>query len=88
MKTAKNKTWTEWPTTKSLEWPFEEVELSFPMKRPREGKAKIDSMTDEELINSIPILENEEMWASRVIDEAAREQLNKISENENVNEKK
>jgi hypothetical protein len=88
MKKAKNKTWTEWPTTKSLEWPFEEVELSFPMKRPREGKAKIDSMTDEELINSIPILENEEMWASRVIDEAAREQLNKISENENVNEKK
>ena len=88
MKTAKNKTWTEWPTTKSLEWPFEEVELSFPMKRPREGKAKIDSMTDEELINSIPILENDEMWASRVIDEAAREQLNKISENENVNEKK
>ena len=88
MKTAKNKTWTEWPTTKSLEWPFEEVELSFPMKRPREGKAKIESMTDEELINSIPILENEEMWASRVIDEAAREQLNKISENENVNEKK
>jgi len=88
MKTAKNKTWTEWPTTKSLDWPFEEVELSFPMKRPREGKAKIDSMTDEELINSIPILENEEMWASRVIDEAAREQLNKISENENVNEKK
>jgi hypothetical protein len=58
------------------------------MKRPREGKAKIESMTDEELINSIPILENEEMWASRVIDEAAREQLNKISENENVNEKK
>ena len=87
MKTAKNRTWTEWPTTKSLEWPFEEVELSFPMKRPREGKAKIDSMTDEELINSIPILENEEMWASRVIDEAAREQLNKISENENVNKK-
>jgi hypothetical protein len=88
MKTAKNRTWTEWPTTKSLEWPFEEVELSFPMKRPREGKAKIESMTDEELIKSMPILENEEMWASRVIDEAAREQLNKISENENVNEKK
>jgi hypothetical protein len=58
------------------------------MKRPREGKAKIDSMTDEELINSMPILENEEMWSSRVIDEAAREQLNNIRENENVNEKK
>jgi hypothetical protein len=88
MKKAKNKTWTDWPTSESMEWPFRDAELSFPMKRPREGKAKIDSMTDEELINSIPILENEEMWASRVIDEAAREQLNKISENENVNEKK
>jgi hypothetical protein len=87
MKTAKNRTWTEWPTTKSLEWPFKEVELSFPMKRPREGKAKIESMTDEELINGMPILENEEMWASRVIDEAAKEQLNKISESENVNKK-
>jgi len=88
MKKAKNKTWTDWPTSESMEWPFRDAELSFPMKRPREGKAKIESMTDEELINSIPILENEEMWASRVIDEAAREQLNKISENENVNEKK
>ena len=83
MKTAKNRTWTEWPTTKSLEWPFKEVELSFPMKRPREGKAKIESMTDEELINGMPILENEEMWASRVIDEAAKEQLTKIDEDEN-----
>jgi hypothetical protein len=88
MKTAKNRTWTEWPTTKSLEWPFKEVELSFPMKRPREGKAKlkedlIDSMTDEELINSMPVLENEEMWSSRVIDEFAREQLKEIDEKEN-----
>jgi hypothetical protein len=82
MKTAKNRTWTEWPTTKSLEWPFKEVELSFPMKRPREGKAKIDSMTDEELINSMPVLENEEMWSQRVIDEIIDEQLTKISENE------
>jgi hypothetical protein len=82
MKKAKNKTWTDWPTSESMEWPFKEVELSFPMKRPREGKAKIDSMTDEELINSMPVLENEEMWSQRVIDEAAREQLNKISENE------
>ena len=87
MKKAKNKTWTDWPTSESMEWPFKEVELLFPMKRPREGKAKIESMTDEELINGMPILENEEMWASRVIDEAAREQLNKISENENVNKK-
>jgi hypothetical protein len=83
MKKAKNKTWTEWPTTKSLEWPFEEVEFSFPMKRPREGKAKIESMTDEELINGMPILENEEMWASRVIDEFAREQLKEIDGKEN-----
>ena len=88
MKKAKNKTWTDWPTSESMEWPFRDAELSFPMKRPREGKAKIESMTDEELINGMPILENEEMWSSRVIDEAAREQLNKISENENVNEKK
>jgi hypothetical protein len=35
----------------------------------------------------MPVLENEEMWSSRVIDEFAREQLNKISENENVNKK-
>jgi hypothetical protein len=88
MKKAKNKTWTDWPTSESMEWPFRDAELSFPMKRPREGKAKIESMTDEELINGMPILENEEMWSSRVIDEFAREQLNKISENENVNEKK
>jgi hypothetical protein len=87
MKKAKNKTWTDWPTSESMEWPFRDAELSFPMKRPREGKAKIESMTDEELINGMPILENEEMWSSRVIDEAAREQLNKISENENVNKK-
>jgi hypothetical protein len=87
MKKAKNKTWTDWPTSESMEWPFKEVELSFPMKRPREGKAKIDSMTDEELINSMPVLENEEMWSQRVIDEVVREQLNKISENENVNKK-
>lgn len=83
MKTAKNKTWTDWPTSESMEWPFRDAELSFPMKRPREGKSKIDSMTDEELISSMPVLENEEMWSQRVIDEVAREQLNKISESEN-----
>jgi hypothetical protein len=83
MKKAKNKTWTDWPTSESMEWPFRDAELSFPMKRPREGKAKIESMTDEELINSIPILENEEMWSSRVIDEAAREQLKEIDGKEN-----
>ena len=78
MKKAKNRTWTEWPTTKSLEWPFEEVELSFPMKRPREGKAKLE----KELIDSIPVLENEECWSQRIIDEMIDEQLTKISENE------
>jgi len=78
MKTAKNRIWTEWPTTKSMEWPFREVELSFPMKRPREGKAKIE----KELIDSIPVLENEECWSQRVIDEIIDEQLTKISENE------
>jgi hypothetical protein len=83
MKKVKNKTWTDWPTSESMEWPFRDAELSFPMKRPREGKSKIDNMTDEELINSMPVLENEEMWSQRVIDEAAREQLNKISESEN-----
>jgi hypothetical protein len=83
MKKAKNKTWTDWPTSESMEWPFRDAELSFPMKRPREGKSKIDSMTDEELISSMPVLENEEMWSQRVIDEVAREQLNKISESEN-----
>jgi len=83
MKKAKNRTWTEWPTTKSLEWPFEEVDLSFPMKRPIEGKAKIE----KELIDSIPVLENEECWSQRIIDEMIDEQLTKISENENVNKK-
>ena len=87
MKTTKNKTWTDWPTSESMEWPFRDAELSFPMKRPREGKSKIDSMTDEELINSMPVLENEEMWSSRVIDEAARELLFKIDEDEHVNKK-
>ena len=83
MKTTKNKTWTDWPTSESMEWPFRDAELSFPMKRPREGKAKlkedlIDSMTDEELISSMPVLENEEMWSQRVIDELVREQLKEI----------
>ena len=88
MKKAKNKTWTDWPTSESMEWPFRDAELSFPMKRPREGKAKlkedlIDSMTDEELINSMPVLENEEMWSQRVIDEAAKELLTEINGEEN-----
>ena len=77
MKTTKNKTWTDWPTSESMEWPFRDAELSFPMKRPREGKAKIDSMTDEELINSMPVLENEEMWSSRVIDQHQRPESSK-----------
>jgi hypothetical protein len=84
MKTVKTKTWTGWPTSETLEWPFKEVELSFPMKRPIEGKAKIE----KELIDSIPVLENEECWSQRIIDEMIDEQLTKISENEHVNEKK
>ena len=88
MKTAKNKTWTDWPTSESMEWPFRDAELSFPMKRPREGKAKlkedlIDSMTEVELISCMPVLENEEMWSQRVIDELAREQLKEIDGKEN-----
>jgi hypothetical protein len=78
MKKAKNKTWTDWPTSESMEWPFRDAELSFPMKRPREGKAKIE----KELIDSIPVLENEECWSQRIIDEMIDEQLTKISENE------
>jgi len=84
MKKAKNKTWTDWPTSESMEWPFRDAELSFPMKRPREGKAKLE----KELIDSIPVLENEECWSQRIIDEMIDEQLTKISESENVNEKK
>lgn len=37
----------------------------FPMERPLEGNAKLE----QDIINSMPVLENEEMWASRVIDE-------------------
>ena len=92
MKTVKTRTWTDWPTFESMEWPFNEVDInqkkSFPLKRPLEGKAKlekdlIDSMTDEELISSMPVLENEEMWSQRVIDELAREQLKEIDGKEN-----
>ena len=88
MKTVKTKTWASWPTSKTLEWPFDEIDLSFPMKRPREGKAKlekdlIDDMTDEELISSMPILENEEMWSQRVIDEVAKDLLDKIEQKDN-----
>lgn len=36
----------------------------FPMVRPLEGNAKLE----QDLINNIPILENEKIWASRVID--------------------
>ncbi len=37
----------------------------FPMQRPLEGDAKLE----QEIINSMPVLENEETWAQRVIDE-------------------
>lgn len=39
-------------------WPF-------PMERPLEGYAKLE----QDIIDSMPVLENEELWASRVIDE-------------------
>jgi hypothetical protein len=41
----------------------------FPMVRPLEGQAKLD----QDLINSVPVLENEETWAQRVIDEEDEE---------------
>jgi len=37
----------------------------FPMNRPLEGNAKLE----QDIIDSMPVLENEELWASRVIDE-------------------
>lgn len=37
----------------------------FPMERPLEGNAKLE----QDIINSMPVLENEETWAQRVIDE-------------------
>ena len=37
----------------------------FPMTRPVEGDAKLEQDT----INNVPVLENEEMWTQRVIDE-------------------
>lgn len=46
------------------EQPEEQNPWPFPMQRPVEGNAKIE----EEDLN-IPVLENEEMWAQRVIDE-------------------
>ena len=37
----------------------------FPMERPLEGDAKLE----QDIIDSMPVLENEELWAQRVIDE-------------------
>jgi hypothetical protein len=37
----------------------------FPMQRPIEGDAKLE----QDIINSMPVLENEETWTQRVIDE-------------------
>jgi len=37
----------------------------FPMERPLEGQAKLE----QDIIDSMPVLENEELWAQRVIDE-------------------
>jgi len=41
----------------------------FPMERPLEGNTKLE----QDLINSVPVLENEETWAQRVIDETEDE---------------
>jgi len=38
----------------------------FPMERPLEGQAKLE----QDIIDSMPVLENEETWAQRVIDES------------------
>ena len=43
----------------------EEKPWPFPMWRPLEGDAKLE----QDIIDSMPVLENEELWASRVIDE-------------------
>ena len=40
----------------------------FPMERPLEGDAKL-AQEEQDIIDSMPVLENEELWASRVIDE-------------------
>ena len=44
---------------------LEEKPWPFPMWRPLEGDDKLE----QDIIDSMPILENEELWASRVIDE-------------------
>ena len=46
----------------------EEKPWPFPMWRPLEGDAKLEQ-EEQDIINSMPVLENEELWASRVIDE-------------------
>jgi hypothetical protein len=43
----------------------EEKPWPFPMWRPLEGDGKLE----QDIIDSMPVLENEELWASRVIDE-------------------
>ena len=40
----------------------------FPMERPLEGDAKLEQ-EEQDIIDSMPVLENEELWAQRVIDE-------------------
>ena len=46
----------------------EEKPWPVPMWRPLEGDAKLEQ-EEQDIINSMPVLENEELWASRVIDE-------------------
>jgi hypothetical protein len=54
-------------TEPELEEPNEEP-WPFPMVRPLEGDAKL-AQEEQDLIDSMPVLENEETWAQRVIDE-------------------
>ena len=55
------------PEEPVVDIPEEPIEYyPFPMERPLEGDAKLE----QDIIDSTPVLENEEMWAQRVIDEA------------------
>ena len=45
-----------------------------------------NSWLDE--FEDMPVLENEEMWSQRVIDEHTKKLLDEIEEDENVNQKR
>ena len=57
----------------------EEKPWPFPMWRPLEGDEKL-AQEEQDLIDSMPVLENEELWASRVIDEDEDEEKESIRE--------